>query len=167
MNIDDNTKKFNHAHVIQYLEKYYDITINNIEFLHIGADIDAKVYKADDESQSYFVKLKYGHYEDVNLAVLNFLHNSGINEVILPLLTLDNKQFQPFDKGILLVYPFINAHNGFVQALSKQQWQKLGHTLRKLHEVVVPKNIQSLMQIETFTDKWRKKNTPRRYSTSL
>ncbi|HHQ4121627.1 TPA: aminoglycoside O-phosphotransferase APH(9)-Ia [Legionella pneumophila] len=137
------------------LKVYYGIDIHTVQLIVGGADMNAFGYKADSESNSYFVKLKYGHHDEINLSIIRLLHDSGIKEIIFPIYTRDTKLFQQIDHFKIIVYPFINAPNGFTQNLTEKQWHQLGKVLRQIHETSVPTAIQQRLRKETYSPKWR------------
>ncbi|HAT7920662.1 TPA: aminoglycoside O-phosphotransferase APH(9)-Ia [Legionella pneumophila] len=142
-------------HLIALLKVYYGIDIHTVQLIVGGADVNAFGYKADSESNSYFVKLKYGHHDEINLSIIRLLHDSGIKEIIFPIYTRDTKLFQQIDHFKIIVYPFINAPNGFTQNLTEKQWHQLGKVLRQIHETSVPTAIQQRLRKETYSPKWR------------
>ncbi|HAT9376300.1 TPA: aminoglycoside O-phosphotransferase APH(9)-Ia [Legionella pneumophila subsp. pneumophila] len=142
-------------HLIALLKIYYGIDIHTVQLIVGGADMNAFGYKADSESNSYFVKLKYGHHDEINLSIIRLLHDSGIKEIIFPIYTRDTKLFQQIDHFKIIVYPFINAPNGFTQNLTEKQWHQLGKVLRQIHETSVPTAIQQRLRKETYSPKWR------------
>ncbi|HAU2046340.1 TPA: aminoglycoside O-phosphotransferase APH(9)-Ia [Legionella pneumophila] len=141
--------------LIELLKVYYGIDIHAVQLIVGGADMNAFGYKADSESNSYFVKLKYGHHDEINLSIIRLLHDSGIKEIIFPIYTRDAKLFQQIDHFKIIVYPFIDAPNGFTQILTEKQWQQLGKVLRQIHETSVPAAIQQRLRKETYSPKWR------------
>ncbi|HAT1869146.1 TPA: aminoglycoside O-phosphotransferase APH(9)-Ia [Legionella pneumophila] len=141
--------------LIELLKVYYGIDIHAVQLIVGGADMNAFGYKADSESNSYFVKLKYGHHDEINLSIIRLLHDSGIKEIIFPIYTRDAKLFQQIDHFKIIVYPFIDAPNGFTQNLTEKQWQQLGKVLRQIHETSVPAAIQQRLRKETYSPKWR------------
>ncbi|HAT1596443.1 TPA: aminoglycoside O-phosphotransferase APH(9)-Ia [Legionella pneumophila] len=141
--------------LIELLKVYYGIDIHAVQLIVGGADMNAFGYKADSESNSYFVKLKYGHHDEINLSIIRLLHDSGIKEIIFPIYTRDAKLFQQIDHFKMIVYPFIDAPNGFTQNLTEKQWQQLGKVLRQIHETSVPTAIQQRLRKETYSPKWR------------
>ncbi|HAU1273014.1 TPA: phosphotransferase, partial [Legionella pneumophila] len=141
--------------LIKLLKVYYGIDIHAVQLIVGGADMNAFGYKADSESNSYFVKLKYGHHDEINLSIIRLLHDSGIKEIIFPIYTRDAKLFQQIDHFKIIVYPFIDAPNGFTQNLTEKQWQQLGKVLRQIHETSVPTAIQQRLRKETYSPKWR------------
>ena len=149
-------KPIQEQQLIELLKIHYGIDIQVTQFLPGGADANAFVYKADAISNSYFVKIKYGSHDEINLSIIRLLHDSGIKEIIFPIDTLEGKLFQQLDQFRVIVYPFIHAPNGFTQNLTEKQWKQLGKALRTIHETSVPTSIQQQLRKETYSTKWRK-----------
>lgn len=141
--------------LIELLKVYYGIDIHTLQLLVGGADMNAFGYKADSESNSYFVKLKYGHHDEINLSIIRLLHDSGVKEIVFPINTLEANLFQQVDHVKIIVYPFIDAPNGFTKNLTEKQWKQLGKILRQIHETSVPTPIQQRLRKETYSPKWR------------
>ncbi|AMP89863.1 aminoglycoside O-phosphotransferase APH(9)-Ia [Legionella pneumophila] len=141
--------------LIELLKVYYGIDIHAVQLIVGGADMNASGYKADSESNSYFVKLKYGHHDEINLSIISLLHNSGVKEIVFPVHTLEAKLFQQVDHFKMIVYPFIDAPDGFTKNLTEKQWKQLGKVLRQIHETTVPTSIQQRLRKETYSPKWR------------
>ncbi|WED42766.1 phosphotransferase [Legionella cardiaca] len=141
--------------LIGLLKVYYGIDARAAQLLSGGADMNAFAYKIDAQSKSYFVKLKYGDYNEINFSIIRLLYDSGIKEVIFPIHTLEAKLFQQLDHFKLVVYPFIHAPDGFTQNLTEKQWKLFGKILRKIHETSLPTSIQQQLRIEMYTTKWR------------
>ncbi|MEO8401401.1 MAG: phosphotransferase [Gammaproteobacteria bacterium] len=141
--------------IIELLKIYYGLDIQVTQFISGGADINAFVYKADSKSNSYFVKLKYCYHDEINLSIIQLLHDSGIKDIIYPINTLEGKLFQQLDSFSVIVYPFIDAPNGFIRNLTQNQWAQLGKSLRIIHDTSVPTWIQEKLRRETYSPKWR------------
>ena len=81
--------------IINCLSTYYWIKVVTLTLLPVGADMNASVYKAQaGDQKTYFVKLKRGHSDGVNIAILELLHEAGIQQLILPVKTAEGKQTQ-------------------------------------------------------------------------
>ncbi len=141
--------------IIECLNVYYGIKATTLSLLPLGADMNASVYKAQAHDQSYFIKLKHGHHHDISIAILSLLHEEGIQQIIPPLRTFQGQLTQSIDNFTLIVYPFVESHNGFDQNLTDDQWLTLGKVLKKIHEVKVPLAIQNNIRKETYSPKWR------------
>lgn len=142
--------------VIEYLNIYYDIEITTLTPLLLGADMNASVYKAQGVDQKfYFVKLKSGLNHDTGVAILDLLHNEGIQQIIPPIKTSQGLLAQHIYEYTLIVYPYIENQNGFSQILTDDQWIILGKVLRKVHEFKIPAALQDHIRKEDCSPKWR------------
>jgi spectinomycin phosphotransferase len=142
--------------IIDCLNTAYGIKVVAFTFLPLGADANASVYKAETQEQlSYFIKLKRGHHHDIGIAVMELLHNAGIQQIISPIKTIQSHPTQRIDDFTLIVYPFIEGQDGFSRTLTDEQWLTLGNALRKIHEIHVPPLIQHQIRKEAYSPKWR------------
>lgn len=143
-------------HIIELLNIHYGIEVHAVQSISGGADMNALVYKVDAKSNSYCVKLKYSHHNEINLSIIRLLHDAGIKEIIFPIHTREGKLFQQLEQCTIIVYPFIQAPNGFTHNLTEKQWKQLGTVLRQIHETSVPAEIQQQLRKEMYSPKWRK-----------
>jgi spectinomycin phosphotransferase len=142
--------------IINCLNADYGIEVAVLTLLPLGADMNASVYKAQTyDHTSYFVKLKRGHHHDIGIEIVELLHDAGIKEIIPPVKTILGQSTQQIEDFTLIVYPFVNGQNGFSINLTDNQWVKLGHTLRQVHEIDVPTLIQNKVRREVYSPKWR------------
>lgn len=149
-------RKIDKVNLIDCLNTKYEIEVTNLILLPIGADMDASVYKAETRNgQSYFIKLKRGHHSDISVKLLALLQASGIQEIIPPIKTIDGKLTQLINDFTLIVYPFVDGHNGFGYPLTDDQWIVLGKALKQIHELDVPVTIKDQIRKETYSSKWR------------
>lgn len=143
-------------YIIDCLHAHYGINIITLTFLPLGADYNASVYKAKaQDNSSYFVKLKRGHHHNIGIAILQLLHEAGIEQVIPPIKTIEGYLTQSIGDFTLILYPFIEGEDGFTRALTDEQWLMLGETLRQIHEIDVPLFIKQQIRQELFSSKWR------------
>jgi spectinomycin phosphotransferase len=63
-----------------------------------------------------------GYFNDVNIAILELLQKAGIQQIILPIKTIEGKQTQRVADFTLIVYPFIHGQDGFIYSLNDEQW---------------------------------------------
>jgi len=137
--------------IINILSTYYLIEVSTLVLLPLGADTDASIYKAEGNEKTYFVKLKRGQIE--NIEILELLQQAGIQELISPIKTIDGQQIYKGDDFTLIVYPFVEGQDGFTRPLTDEQWILLGRALRKVHEIPVPASLK--IRREEFSPKWR------------
>jgi len=141
--------------VFSCLEKHYHIDIESLTILPIGADQNATLYKAQARDASYFVKIKQGHQEDISVNIVELLSEAGLQEIILPIKTIDSQLTQRMGDFTVIVYPYIIGLDGFKRDLTDDQWIRLGKAIRQVHEIDVPPPIQKRLRRETYSPKWR------------
>jgi spectinomycin phosphotransferase len=147
---------FSEQRIIDCLKSDFDITVDTLTFLPLGADIDASVYKAQaNDKSSYFVKLKRNNYSDINVTVQALLHDAGIKEIISPITTQNGLPTLYVDDFVLIVYPFIEGTDGFSHHLTNDQWVALGRALRQVHEFNIPLSIKNQIKCESYSPVWR------------
>jgi spectinomycin phosphotransferase len=149
------------AQIIACLEAAYDLSIAEIAFLPLGADVDTAVYRvmADDTTQ-YFLKLRRGPFPGVTVTVPHWLAEAGMQHLIAPLATQTTgalwTQLAPFT---VILYPFVTGRSGWEVELSQHQWIELGIGLQALHTSVVPSELMHTIPHETYTPVWRDRVT--------
>lgn len=143
--------------VISNLKNSYGIDIANLIPLSLGADANALIYKAQTSDQKkYFVKLKCGQH-NISIDLQLLIHDSGIKEIISPIKTLDGQPKLYINNFTLIVYPFIDGHDGFSQNLTDDQWLTFGKALKHIHQLQLPTSITELIKQESYSNKLRKK----------
>lgn len=142
--------------IISSLNRDFGLQVVGLTFLPLGADSNASLYKAQAlDQRSYFVKLKRGHHHDTGVTIAEYLHQAGVQQVILPVKTIKGELTQTIEDLMLIVYPFIKGQNGFNNTLTDNQWIKFGRTLRQIHQLNLPSSIEKLVRRETYSPKWR------------
>lgn len=143
-------------HIIDCLKSDYGLEVAQLKQIPLGADIDASVYKAQTYDQaSYFVKLKRGHHTEIGTTIQLLLHNAGIQHVISPIASRVGFPTLHIDEYTLIVYPFVEGHDGFSQDLTNDQWITLGRTLKQIHTFQPPPSIKSQIRQESYSSQWR------------
>lgn len=87
--------------------------------------------------------------------VIQLLHDSHVKEIIFPVSSVDGKLIKQFNALQMIVYPFIEGFDGFQQVLTKNQWIKLGKTLKQIHTLTIPLALRKSLRTETYSPKWR------------
>lgn len=147
---------FPNSKIVTALNENFLIQVSRIEFLPLGADRNAEVYKVESEDgRKYFLKLKQNYNKQMSLAITRLLHEKGIEEVILPIQTIHETDTYSTEGITFIIYPFIEGEDGFTRRLTKDQWIQLGSTLRQIHELKLSVSLQSQMKRETYSNRWR------------
>ncbi|MDN3505579.1 MAG: aminoglycoside phosphotransferase family protein [Rhabdochlamydiaceae bacterium] len=146
--------KFNHL-IISHLKSCYLIEVTELILLPVGADLNAFIYKIKSVDQkSYFVKLKLGEEKENNFEILEYLKDSGIDSLILPIKSIADEFISQREGVTFIIYPFVLGENGFTRPLTDSQWITLGQTMRKMHETQLPDRLTSYLPIEEFSSQW-------------
>src|ERR1051326_8337903 len=123
-NIDDNK-------LITALNQNYAIQLRNLEFLPIGNDASAWAYRIDAENQkTYFLKIRKEISNQAGFLVPRFLQDQGIEQVLAPLPTKDQKLWLNVEDFFLILYPFVNGKEAMRTGMSDAQWTEFGSVLK-------------------------------------
>jgi spectinomycin phosphotransferase len=136
--------------IISALQHSYALTVISLDFLPIGNDASAWVYRFETNEQSYFLKVKKGSVYQPSLLVPHHLKDQGINQVVAPLLTVTGELCAMIDPFRLILYPFIEGKSGMEQGMSLDQWTAFGAILKQIHATTLPSELLAQMQHEKF-----------------
>lgn len=146
------------ATLIKCLHKKYELPIQQIKFLPLGADRNTVVYRADtDDGATFFVKLRREDFNEMSLIVPRLLCDQGVSHIIAPLATRDGRVWAQESGYYLSVYPFIVGRDGNDAGLEDMHWVELGQTLRGLHSTVLPSELVARLPKESFSGQWRER----------
>jgi spectinomycin phosphotransferase len=142
--------------ILACLQDEYGLPTAQVAFLPLGADRDTAVYRAvaDDETP-YFVKLRRGVFDETSVALPKCLSDQGIVQIIAPLATKAGRLWANLDPFKLILYPFVEGHDGYEADLSDRQWVDFGAALKHIHTTAVPAALIRRIQQETFSPHWR------------
>lgn len=142
--------------ILTRLRDHYGLTIAQLEFLPIGADRNTAVYRAiSDDNTPYFVKLRSGVFDEMTILVPQFLHDQGVRQVIAPVPTLSQQLWADLNDFRLMVFPFIEGHNGYEIQMLDSHWMDYGRALKALHSAELPPSFVNRIQRETYSAQWR------------
>jgi spectinomycin phosphotransferase len=142
--------------IINCLEDEFGFSIAKLSFLPLGADMNTAVYRAAaSEKRVYFVKLRRNDFNKTSVTVPNFLRDSGIKQVIPSLTTQTGKHWASLSPFKVILYPFVEGHNGFEQKLSNAQWSEFGKALKQFHSTHIPLSLTNGINKDNFSPRWR------------
>jgi len=153
--------------IIACLKDSYDLAVTHLEFLPLGYDNQAGVYRARASGQSYFIKVKGDGINELALRVPRYLKEQGLEEVVAPIPTLSNSLSAMVDRFTLAVYPFIEGRSGAHVKLSESQWMSFGAALKKLHSVHLPTELLNRLPREDFLPNPKWSATTRQLHTTI
>jgi spectinomycin phosphotransferase len=142
--------------IISRLQDEYGLQVNRLTFLPLGADVNTAVFRVvTDGETAYFLKLRKGDFDEITVAVPQFLKAQGIQSIIAPLETRAQQPWASLDAFKMILYPFIEGQNGYAVALSDHQWLDFGAALKGIHTAQVPPALTRLIPRETYSPRWR------------
>ena len=142
--------------IIACLQDEYSLAVNQITFLPIGADLNTAIYRAVSNDQTlYFVKLRRGAFNEIVVALPKFLSDQGIQQIIAPLPTKTGELWASLETFKLILYPFVEGHNGYEVNLADRHWRDFGNTLKRIHTAILPPVLRMTLDQETYNPQWR------------
>jgi spectinomycin phosphotransferase len=142
--------------IVACLNEAYGLSVAEIIFLPLGADLNTAVYRATVERQTaYFVKLRRDDFSEASVTVPKYLSDSGIKQIIPPIPTQKGQLWASLDPYKVILYPFIEGQNAFEVNLLDEQRIEFGVTLKQLHSADIPAAITQEVRREAFSPRWR------------
>jgi spectinomycin phosphotransferase len=140
--------------IIACLREHYDLVIAQLEFLPIGYDATAWVYRAETDAETFFLKLKKGTLNEASLLVPHFLKTNGVSQIVAPIANNQPSLWTNCGDFNLILYPFVEGKTGMEAGLSDNQWLEFGNILRHIHATPITPALAQTLQRETFIPQW-------------
>jgi spectinomycin phosphotransferase len=136
--------------IINCLQEIYRLNITKLEFLPIGSDATAWVYRVDAAAATYFLKVKKGVLQASNLTIPHFLRDSGITQIVAPIANIHQALWTNIGEFNLILYPFIEGEAGMTIGLSDSQWREFGTVLKRIHATTLTPELVQQIHKEDF-----------------
>jgi len=136
--------------IIDAVRENYGVIVNALEFLPLGYDANAGVYRAIADGRAYFLKVRRDRVYELSVTIPRYLITQGIEQVVAPLPTITPELWAQIDDFSLLLYPFIEGQVGMDVGLSDSQWIEFGTILRRLHDTPLTPELMAQIRKETF-----------------
>jgi spectinomycin phosphotransferase len=133
--------------IIACLRESYDLAVTGLEFLPLGYDSDAGVYRIQVGGQFYFLKVKSNTVDELSVRLPHALKEQGIEQVVAPLPTTTQGLWGKVDHFTLILYPFIEDMDA---VLTDSQWIEFGAVVQRLHATRLPDELLKQVPQETF-----------------
>lgn len=147
---------FQDKKLISALRDQYGLRAIQVALLPLGADQHTAVYRVvAEDATPYFLKLRLGVFDETTVTLPKFLSDHGVAQIIPPLATRTGHLWVGLDAFTLILYPFIEGHDGYEVDLSDRLWRDLGRALKSIHTAKVPPAISSRIPQETYSPQWR------------
>ena len=142
--------------IINCLRNEFGLRVEKLSFLPLGADLNTAVYRVvTNDKMAYFVKLRKGNFKEASVTVPNFLSDLGIKQIIPSLKTQTGQLWANLNSFKVILYPFVEGHNGFEKKLSNKQWVEFGTVLKGFHIANISSAITNGIQKDDFSSQWR------------
>lgn len=132
------------------LQEQYALLPATVEFLPLGLDYSAGVYRVvSEDGTSYALKVTSRPFYEASFLVPAYLKSQGIVSIMAPLPTWENVLWTRLENWTVVVYPFIDGDTSWT-GMTDEHWQEVGETFRQIHEVVLPAHGFESLRRETF-----------------
>src|SRR5579859_2500561 len=122
-----------------------------LEFLPVGLDMHAGVYRVTDERATPFLlKVKSGEPHRPTFLAPRYLRDQGIEGVVAPLPAFGNVPWATLDTWTVSLYPFIAGDVGWNPPMTENHWRAVGTTLKQIHQVMPSDDLVQQMRAEAF-----------------
>jgi spectinomycin phosphotransferase len=132
------------------LQEQYDLGRVTLEFLPLGHDYDAGVYRAVSESgMAYLLKVTSRPLYEPRCLVPRYLNDQGIISVVAPLRSRSGALWTVLAEWTAIVYPWISGESSLT-GMTDEQWKQLGTSFQQIHQVSLPPVGFESLRKETF-----------------
>lgn len=137
-------------HLRACLQKQYDLLAATLEFLPLGLDSKAGVYRITSaHGDSYLLKATLRALYEPSCLVPRYLHDQGITAVVAPLPAKNHTLWTHIDDWTIMVYPFIVGDTSWT-GMTDEQWQETGSVFKQIHQATLPAHGFASLRKETF-----------------
>lgn len=138
------------SHLRACLQAQYHLHPTTIEYLPIGLDYSAGVYRVlTGQGNPYLLKASSRPLYEPACLVPRYLHDQGITSVVAPLPTKHNTLWTHLDNWTLIVYPFLDGDTSWT-GMTDEQWQETGSIFNRIHQIALPPSGFESLRRETF-----------------
>ena len=120
------------------LQDQYDLVPVTLEFLPVGLDYHAGVYRVvSEQGSAYLLKVTSRPLYEPRYQVPRYLNDQGITSVVAPLPTRSGALWTKLVDWTAIVYPWISGDSSFT-GMTNEHWRELGSIFKRIHQVSVP-----------------------------
>jgi spectinomycin phosphotransferase len=132
------------------LQDQYDLVPTTLEFLPVGLDYHAGVYRVvSEQGNTYLLKATSRPLYEARYQVPRYLNDQGVTSVVAPLPTRSGGLWVKLVDWMVIVYPFIDGVSSFT-GTTNEHWRKLGSIFKQIHQIIVPAALFQSLRKETF-----------------
>ncbi len=132
------------------LQDQYDLGLVTLEFLPLGHDYDAGVYRVESEQgMAYLLKVTSRPLYEPRCLVPRYLNDQGIASVVAPIRTRSGALWTVLWDWTVIVYPWISGDSSLT-GMTDEQWKQVGTICQRIHQVMLPPVGFESLRKETF-----------------
>ena len=132
------------------LREQYDLVPATIDFLPLGQDTNAGVYRVvSEQGTPYLLKIKSGSFYTPSCLVPRYLCDQGIASVVAPLPTRTKALWTQAGEWTVIAYPFLEGDTGWA-GITEEHWNNAGEIFKRIHEVALPASAFDDLRRESF-----------------
>jgi spectinomycin phosphotransferase len=132
------------------LQEHYDLYPVTLEFLPLGLDYNAGVYRVvSEQGPAYLIKVTSRSLYEPRCLVPRYLNDQGITSVVAPVPTRSGALWTKLVDWTVIVYPWISGDSSLT-GMTHEQWKEVGTIFQRIHQVMLPPVGFELLQKETF-----------------
>src|SRR5256714_282777 len=128
----------------------YDLYPVTLEFLPLGLDYNAGVYRVvSEQGTAYLLKVTSRPLYEPRCLVPRYLNDQGITSVVAPIPTRSGALWTKLVDWTVIVYPFIDGDTSLT-GMTNEQWKEVGTIFKRIHQVMLPPLGFESLRKETF-----------------
>ena len=137
-------------HLQAYLQDQYGLSAVTLEFLPLGHDYSAGVYRAvSEQGTAYLLKVTSRPLYEPRCLVPRYLHDQGIPSVVAPVPSRSGALWSVLSDWTVIVYPWICGDSSLT-GMTDEQWKQVGTIFKRIHQVMLPPVGFEALRKETF-----------------
>lgn len=132
------------------LQDQYGVEAITLEFLPVGLDYHAGVYRVvGEQGNAFLLKATSRPLYEPRYLVPRHLNDTGITSVVAPLPTKSGALWTKLADWTIILYPFIEGDSSLT-GMTDEQWRVLGSIFKQIHETPVPSGGLGSLRKEAF-----------------
>jgi len=130
--------RISEEHLRVCLQYQYDLSPVTLEFLPLGHDYNAGIYRAvSEQGTPYALKVTSRPLYAPRCLVPHYLNEQGITSVVAPVPTKSNALWAQLENWNVIVYPFIDGDTSWM-GMTDEQWKEVGTIFQRIHQITLP-----------------------------
>jgi spectinomycin phosphotransferase len=132
------------------LQEQYNLAPATIDFLPLGQDTNAGVYRVvSEQGTPYFLKIKSGSFYASSCLVPRYLLDQGIASVVGPLPTRTKALWTQAGEWTVIMYSYLEGDTGW-SGMTTEHWKDVGGIFKRIHELALPASGFDDLRSESF-----------------